>query len=136
MDDIITDGLDEIMAIDMKRVLVTGGAGFIGSHICDALIGKGVEVVCLDNLMTGSVDNISHLFGNELFQFIEGDIRFLETCLDAIEGCDSVCHQAALGSVPRSVEDPITTNSHNVSGSLNVFHAAQVSSIKRVVYAV
>jgi len=119
----------------MNRVLVTGGAGFIGSHICDSLVNLGVEVVCLDNLMSGSMENISHLLGSSLFQFIEGDIRSLETCLDAMDGCDAITHQAALGSVPRSVTDPISTNSHNVSGTLNIFHAANYSGVKRVVFA-
>jgi UDP-N-acetylglucosamine 4-epimerase len=119
----------------INRVLVTGGAGFIGSHICDALISSGIEVVCLDNLITGKIANIAHLENERGFNFIEGDIRDLETCMDAMEICDAVNHQAALGSVPRSVADPVTTHSHNATGTLNVFHAANKLGIKRVVYA-
>ena len=119
----------------MSRVFVSGGAGFIGSHICDALIELGCEVICLDNLISGSIDNIRHMLTHENFTFVEGDIRNYETCMENISGCNLVCHQAALGSVPRSVDDPITTNSHNVTGTLNVFNAARKNGISRVVFA-
>jgi len=119
----------------MTRVFVTGGAGFIGSHICDSLLESGCEVVCIDNLITGSMENILHLLQSDSFTFVEGDIRDFETCNTHISGCSFVCHQAALGSVPRSVEDPVNTNSHNVSGTLNVFNAARNNGIRRVVFA-
>ena len=119
----------------MERIFVTGGAGFIGSHICDQLLELGFEVICLDNLISGSIENIKHLMDNKNFMFVEGDIRNYETCLENISGCSMVCHQAALGSVPRSVEDPITTNSHNVTGTLNVFNAARNHGIRRIVFA-
>lgn len=119
----------------MARVLVTGGAGFIGSHICDKLIYLGHEVVCYDNLMTGFESNIEHLLKNEKFTFIEGDIRDCESLRMAINECTHVSHQAALGSVPRSIENPIRTNEINIQGSLNVLVEAKNKSIKRVVFA-
>tara|TARA_B110000459_G_scaffold21305_1_gene20511 strand:- start:2953 stop:3954 length:1002 start_codon:yes stop_codon:yes gene_type:complete len=117
------------------RILVTGGAGFIGSNLCDALLAKGSEVVCLDNFLTGKRENISHLKNNPKFTLVEGDIRDLEACRNAIYGCTHVCHQAALGSVPRSVEDPKTTNDINISGSLNILIAAHEAGIQRFVFA-
>ena len=117
------------------RILVTGGAGFIGSNLCDALIDAGSEVVCLDNFLTGRRENIEHFHDEPKFTLIEGDIRDLETCRQAIAGCTHVCHQAALGSVPRSVEDPNTTNAINISGNLNVLIAAQEAGIRRFVFA-
>ncbi|RZD34988.1 MAG: LPS biosynthesis protein WbpP [Methanobacteriota archaeon] len=117
------------------RVLVTGGAGFIGSNICDALLERGSEVVCLDNFLTGRRENIEHLLNEPKFTLVEGDIRDLETCRLASVGCTHVCHQAALGSVPRSVEDPNTTNAINISGGLNVLVAAQEVGIQRFVFA-
>lgn len=119
----------------MNKVLITGGAGFIGSNLCDALITKGYEVVCLDNLSTGYVHNIEHHLSNERFTFIKGDIRDIETCREASIGVDNVLHQAALGSVPRSIADPITSNEVNVSGFLNMLVAARDAGVKRFVYA-
>lgn len=121
----------------MKKILVTGGAGFIGSNLVDALLAdeRIGFVRVLDNLSTGFVENIAHHFGNPKFEFLEADIRDFDTCLRACAGMDLVSHQAALGSVPRSLEDPLTTNAVNISGSLNVLHAAKESGIKRVVYA-
>tara|TARA_B100000700_G_scaffold317938_1_gene410190 strand:+ start:1479 stop:2444 length:966 start_codon:yes stop_codon:yes gene_type:complete len=119
----------------MTRVFVTGGAGFIGSHICDRIIKKGFHVVCFDNLITGFIENIEHLIGENSFTFIEGDIRDLEAVRAGIDGCTHVCHQAALGSVPRSIEDPIRTNEINISGSLNVLSEAQRVSVQRFVFA-
>ena len=118
-----------------KRVLVTGGAGFIGSHICDRLLGMGIEVVCVDNLITGSMNNISHLMENEGFNFVECDITDFNSCMEAGDGCDAINHQAALGSVPRSVADPLKTNLYNITGTLNIFHLASTRNIKRVVFA-
>ena len=117
------------------RILVTGGAGFIGSNLCDALLERGSEVVCLDNFLTGRRENIEHLLNQPKFTLVEGDIRDVEACRRAITGCTHVCHQAALGSVPRSVEDPSTTNAINISGNLNVLIAAQEAGIQRFVFA-
>jgi len=120
-----------------KKILLTGGAGFIGSNIADALIGReDVDLVrVLDNLATGKMDNIQHLLDHPKFEFIKGDIRDIDTCLKAATTMDMVCHQAALGSVPRSIEDPLTTNDVNITGTLNIFNAARLHNIKRVVYA-
>ena len=119
----------------MAKVLVTGGAGFIGSHICDKLINMGHEVVCYDNLITGFKINIEHLLIKNNFTFIIGDIRNILDLEEAMKGCSHVCHQAALGSVPRSIEDPIKTNEINIGGSLNVLQLAKNLNIKRVVFA-
>ena len=115
-----------------KTCLVTGGAGFIGSHLVDALIARGDRVRALDNFATGRRENLPPRDGLEI---IEGDIRDAETCRRAAEGCDGVFHQAALGSVPRSVADPATTHAVNATGTLNVFLAAKEAGIRRVVYA-
>lgn len=118
-----------------NTILITGGAGFIGSNLCDYFISKGYNVVCLDNFATGHRHNISHLFSNSKFKLIEGDIRNSDDCLKAVEGVDYVMHQAALGSVPRSINDPITTNDVNVSGFLNMLVASRDAKVKRFVYA-
>ena len=118
-----------------KTVLVTGGAGFIGSNLCEALLEQKNKVVCLDNFATGKRENIEHCLEDSNFTLIEGDIRKLEDCLKATEGVDYVLHQAALGSVPRSVKDPITSNDVNVSGFLNMLVAARDSKVKRFVFA-
>jgi UDP-N-acetylglucosamine 4-epimerase len=120
-----------------RNILLTGGAGFIGSHIADAFmederVGK---VRVLDNLATGLIKNIEHHFHDPRFEFMEGDIRNYDTCLQAAAGMDLICHQAALGSVPRSINDPLTSNEVNVTGTLNIFTAAKENGIKRVVYA-
>ena len=121
--------------IENSRVLVTGGAGFIGSHLVDALLAQNNQVVVLDNCVTGKKENIKHHFENDNFTFIEGDIRNLDECHKACEGVDYVLHQAALGSVPRSIKDPITTNEVNVDGFLNMLVAARDAQVKRFVYA-
>lgn len=120
-----------------KRILVTGGAGFIGSNLVEALLNEeSVELVrVLDNLATGSLQNLEEFRGNNKFQFLEGDIRDANLCLEACEGIDLVSHQAALGSVPRSIDDPITTNDVNIGGTVNIFTAAHKLGVKRVVYA-
>ena len=118
-----------------QHILVTGGAGFIGSNLCEALISNGNKVTCLDNFATGKRENIAHLLSNEKFKLIEGDIRNLEDCHKACEGVDYVLHQAALGSVPRSINDPITSNAVNVSGFLNMLVAARDAKVKRFIYA-
>lgn len=119
------------------RILVTGGAGFIGSNLVEQLLADsrvtGVRV--LDNLATGSRENISTFTSHPRFEFIEGDIRNYEQCLLACEGMDLVSHQAALGSVPRSVNDPLTSNDVNITGTLHIFQAAKEKNIRRVIYA-
>ena len=121
--------------IDKKTILITGGAGFIGSNLCDYFLSKNYKVVCLDNFATGHRHNLKDFIENENFKLIEGDIRNIETCQLAVNGVDYVLHQAALGSVPRSINDPITTNDVNVSGFLNMLVAARDANVKRFVYA-
>ena len=118
-----------------KTILVTGGAGFIGSNLCEALLEKGNKVVCLDNFATGKRENLEQLLKDSNFMLIEGDIRKLEDCLRATQDVDYVLHQAALGSVPRSIKDPITSNDVNVSGFLNMLVAARDNRVKRFVFA-
>jgi UDP-N-acetylglucosamine 4-epimerase len=117
------------------KILVTGGAGFIGSNLCDALLERNYEVHCMDNLLTGNYSNISHLIGNPKFTFFETDIRSIDSCQEAMNGCDVVAHLAALGSVPRSINDPLTTNSINIDGFLNVIHTAKELGITRFIFA-
>lgn len=117
------------------HILVTGGAGFIGSNLCEALLTNGNRVTCLDNFATGKRENIAHLHSNPNFSLLEGDIRKLEDCQKACIGIDYVLHQAALGSVPRSINDPITSNDVNVSGFLNMLVAARDAKVKRFTYA-
>jgi UDP-N-acetylglucosamine 4-epimerase len=121
--------------IKNSKILVTGGAGFIGSNLCESLLELENEVVCFDNFSTGKRTNIEHLFKHPKFQLLEGDIRNLNNCKNACDGVDFVLHQAALGSVPRSIEDPITTNDVNTSGFLNMLVAARDAKVKRFVYA-
>tara|TARA_Y100001958_G_scaffold97167_1_gene66972 strand:- start:15222 stop:16205 length:984 start_codon:yes stop_codon:yes gene_type:complete len=118
-----------------KKILVTGGAGFIGANLCETLLDRGCKVVCLDNFSTGNLRNIENLINYSTFTLYEGDIRNLEDCLSASRGVDYILHQAALGSVPRSIEDPITSNEVNVSGFLNMLIAARDNSVKRFIYA-
>ncbi|MEX6626293.1 SDR family oxidoreductase [Tenacibaculum salmonis] len=118
-----------------KNVLITGGAGFIGSNLVAYFLEKKYKVTVLDNFSTGYHHNIEPFFNNPDFNLIEGDIRDLETCKKACENKDYVLHQAALGSVPRSIEDPVTTNDVNTSGFLNMLVAARDASVKRFVYA-
>jgi len=119
------------------RILVTGGAGFIGSNLVESLLQdeKVSFVRVFDNLATGSLKNIEGYKNHPKFDFIEGDIRSYETCLTACDGIDLISHQAALGSVPRSINDPLTTNNVNITGTLNIFTAAKEKGIKRIVYA-
>lgn len=119
----------------MQKILITGGAGFIGSNLCEYFLLKGYKVTCLDNFATGHRYNIEHLFGNPNFELIEGDIRNLEDCQKAVQGAAYVLHQAALGSVPRSIKDPITSNETNVTGFLNMLVASRDAGVKRFVYA-
>src|SRR5215831_3749540 len=119
------------------RILVTGGAGFIGSNLVESLLdNNNVEQVrVLDNLATGSINNIEDFYSDPRFEFIQGDIRDYNFCLTACEGIDLISHQAALGSVPRSIKDPVTSNEVNITGTLNIFTAAKEKKVKRVVYA-
>ena len=121
--------------LNKSKILVTGGAGFIGSNLCDALIESGHVVVCLDNFATGKRENIEHLLSHSNFTLIKGDIRNLSDCQEAVKGSDYVLHQAALGSVPRSINDPITSNDVNVGGFLNMLVAARDAKVKRFIYA-
>ena len=118
-----------------KTVLVTGGAGFIGSNLCETLLLNDISTVCLDNFATGKRENINPFLKNKNFKLIEGDIRSLKDCHVACSEVDFVLHQAALGSVPRSIKDPVTTNDVNVSGFLNMLVAARDAKVKRFVYA-
>lgn len=122
---------------DLKSVLVTGGAGFIGSNLVEALLNdeRVGKVKVLDNLSNGFIHNIEEFYTNPNFEFIEGDIRDYATCLKACENIDLVSHQAALGSVPRSIDDPITTDQVNIGGTLNMFTAVKESNVKRIVFA-
>ncbi len=121
--------------IENSTILVTGGAGFIGSNLCEHLLNYNNKVVCLDNFATGKTQNIQHLLENSNFYLIAGDIRNLSDCHKAAEGVDYILHQAALGSVPRSINDPITSNDVNVSGFLNMLVAARDAKVKKFVYA-
>lgn len=121
--------------ISNTKVLVTGGAGFIGSNLCEDLLLNNNEVVCLDNFSTGRKENISSFLQNKNFTLLKGDIRNIEDCNKAMQGVQIVLQQAALGSVPRSINNPITTNEVNISGFLNVLVAARDAKVRRVVYA-
>ena len=120
--------------VNNKKILITGGAGFIGSNLCAYFLEHN-EVVCLDNFATGHRHNIEKFLSNPKFTLIEGDIRDFDTCVQATSGMDYVLHQAALGSVPRSINDPITSNDVNVGGFLNMLTAARNANVKRFVYA-
>lgn len=119
----------------MSKILITGGAGFIGSNLTEHFLSKGHQVVVLDNFATGHRHNIAHHKDNPAFKLIEGDIRNIDDCMQATEGADYVLHQAALGSVPRSINDPQTSNEVNVSGFLNMLVAARDAGVKRFIYA-
>lgn len=121
--------------IKNKVVLVTGGAGFIGSNLCESLLNNNNVVKCLDNFATGKRENIEPFLSNPNFTLIEGDIRDLNTCKKAVDNVEIVLHQAALGSVPRSINDPITSNEVNVNGFLNMLVASRDAKVKRFVYA-
>jgi UDP-N-acetylglucosamine 4-epimerase len=118
-----------------SRVLVTGGAGFIGSNLVESLLNSGNSVVCLDNFSTGKRENLKEFISNPAFKLIEGDIRNYDDCLKAVENIDIVFHEAALGSVPRSIKDPITSTDVNIGGFVKLLFAAKESGVKRFIYA-
>ncbi|WP_417431378.1 SDR family oxidoreductase [Halpernia sp.] len=124
-----------MVQIENKIILVTGGAGFIGSNLCEYLLSQRNKVICLDNFATGKTSNIQHLLSNPNFTLIVGDIRNLSDCHKAVSGVDYILHEAALGSVPRSINDPITSNDVNVSGFLNMLVAARDAKVKKFIYA-
>ena len=117
------------------KVLVSGGAGFIGSNLCERLVQEDYEVICLDNFITGKRENIKGLFDKRNFSLIEGDIRDYETCLKATNGIDIVLHEAALGSVPRSIENPLLTHQCNVDGFVNMLNSSRENNVERFIYA-
>jgi len=121
----------------MRKVLVTGGAGFIGSNLCETLLKRGDFVICLDNFATGHIENIMPLLAKypQTFKLIVGDIRNIDDCRKATEGVEYVLHEAALGSVPRSIKDPITTNHVNIDGFLNMLVASRDAGVKRFIFA-
>jgi len=126
---------DDLLFFGDRVFLVTGGAGFIGSHLCETILHNSGRVRCLDNLSTGKRDNIAPFLCNPCFEFIEGDICDYDTCLKACEGVDFVLHQAAWGSVPRSIEMPRVYEENNIRGTLNMMEAAREQGVKRFVYA-
>jgi len=115
--------------------LVTGGASFIGSNLCEVLINKGYKIKCLDNLSIGKKENMNDFINNPNFEFINGDIRDYETCNNACKNVDYVLHQAAWGSVPRSIEMPLLYEEINIKGTLNLLAAAKQNKVKMFVYA-
>jgi UDP-N-acetylglucosamine 4-epimerase len=121
--------------IQNSRVLVTGGAGFIGSNLVDRLLEQNNKVVCLDNFATGKRENLKEALKQANFTLVEGDIRNYDDCKKAVEGCDYVLHQAALGSVPRSIADPMTSTDVNIGGFVKMLHAAKVAGVLRFIYA-
>ena len=117
------------------KLLITGGAGFIGSNLCEYFVNNGYDVVCLDNLSTGFMHNIEPLLNQPNFRFINGDVRDFDTCRNAVKGCEVVLHEAAIGSVPRSINNPIYTNDNNITGFLNMLVVARDEGVRRFVYA-
>lgn len=128
-------GYEKITFPENRLFLVTGGAGFIGSNICEAVLQKGCRVRCLDDLSTGKMKNVEEFLKNERFEFVKGDVKELTVCLDACEGVDFVLHQAAWGSVPRSIEMPLFYCANNIAGTLNMLEAARQKRVKKFVYA-
>ena len=126
---------EELRKMAVNKTLVTGGAGFIGSHICDSLLEIGDEVVCIDDLSTGSMENISHLSNNPKFRFVDIDINDSSRLLEELDGVSRVSHQAAIGSVPRSVKDPSTTMRANVMGTLSLLDCCKKADVRKVVFA-
>ena len=128
-------GFKELKFDEDSLFLVTGGAGFIGSNICEALLDMGYTVRCMDNLSTGHIENIQPLMENKNFTFIEDDIRDLDACMKATEGVTYVLNEAAWGSVPRSIEMPLLYEEINIRGTLNMMEASRQNGVKKFVYA-
>lgn len=128
-------GYSELHFPENTVFLVTGGAGFIGSNLCEAILKLGYKVRCLDDLSTGKRKNVELFLNDPAYTFIEGDIKDLDTCLEATKDVDYVLNQAAWGSVPRSIEMPLFYCANNIQGTLNIFEAARRNGVKRVVYA-
>ncbi|NQV13947.1 SDR family oxidoreductase [bacterium] len=131
----MTIGSLKMQQLKNSKILITGGAGFIGSNLIEYFLKNSNEVVCLDDLSTGHKKNITEFIDNPNFQMLEGDIRDLDTCKTAVRDCEYIFHQAALGSVPRSIKDPVTTNAVNIDGFLNMLTAARDEGVKRFIYA-
>lgn len=121
--------------LSTKTILVTGAAGFIGSHICEYLLKYGAKVVAFDNMESGLQANVDLFSNHPNYTFVKGDIKNLKDCLTVVKGVDAISHQAALGSVPRSIKMPLATHEANVTGFLNILEAAKVNGVKRIVYA-
>ncbi len=128
-------GYNEIKFPDNSLFLVTGGAGFIGSNLCEAILKLGYRVRCLDDLSTGKQENVDLLIGDPNYEFIKGDIKELDTCMKACDGVDYILNQAAWGSVPRSIEMPLFYCANNIGGTLNMLEAARQQGVKKFVYA-
>lgn len=128
--------LQQNIRLSGATMVVTGGAGFIGSNLCEHLLETGHAVRCLDNFATGHIENILPLFEKHpgRFSLLVGDIRNMEDCRKAVDGMEYVLHEAALGSVPRSIKDPITTNAVNIGGFLNMLVAARNAGVRRFVF--
>ncbi len=123
------------MPVPLPTILVTGGAGFIGSHVCDALVAQGSSVRCFDNLATSKRANLAQLEGRPSFAFVQGDLRSPADLQQAMQGVDAIVHLAALGSVPRSIADPLSTEAVNLAGFVNLLEAARAAGVQRIVYA-
>jgi len=135
-----SESLQSALVAEPRSWLVTGGAGFIGSHLVERLLSLGQQVVCLDNFATGHRANLEAALAadperSERFRLVEGDLADLEACREAVRGADHVLHQGALGSVPRSLDDPLASHLSNATGTLNLFEAAREVGVRRVVYA-
>lgn len=128
-------GYSEVKFQEGTRFLVTGGAGFIGSNLCEAILNLGYEVRCLDDLSTGKRENVDLFIDRPEYEFIEGDIKELDICMRACDGVDYVLNQAAWGSVPRSIEMPLFYCANNITGTLNMLEAARQNGVKKFIYA-
>lgn len=128
-------GHEQVVFEKDSLFLVTGGAGFIGSNLCEAILNKGYKVRCLDNLSNGKQSNVDLFINHPNYTFIKGDITNIQTCMDACDGVDYVLHQAAWGSVPRSIEMPVFYEQVNIMGTLNMMEAARQNNVKKFVYA-